>query len=161
MSIPHVSKSLTRSAAVETTTEGKPVRLKLRRVTSFCATSIAGFAKRSLDPDCSRRQRWPSVFRQRRRRRVRAPSRQDRVRTKSGSDAGLQMGQHRAWQHQGRHHRDLPRHQQQACPTLPRRIRIPLQPKIRSGRHDPRLTWAAVRTTPMPYRLLKLAEVCA
>jgi hypothetical protein len=28
-----------------------PVRLKLRRVTSFCATSIAGFAKRSLDPD--------------------------------------------------------------------------------------------------------------
>src|SRR5580700_11574855 len=36
-------------AAVETTPEGKPVRLKLRRVTSFCATSIAGFAKRSLD----------------------------------------------------------------------------------------------------------------
>ena len=34
-------------AAVETTTEGKPVRLKLRRVT------IAGFAKRSLDPNCS------------------------------------------------------------------------------------------------------------
>jgi ISXO2-like transposase domain len=25
----------------------------------------------------------------------------------------------------------------------------------------PRLTWAAVRTTPMPYRLLKLVEVCA
>ena len=36
-------------AAVETTPEGKPVRLKLRRVTSFCATSIAGFAKRSID----------------------------------------------------------------------------------------------------------------
>jgi hypothetical protein len=32
---------------------GKPVRLKLRRVTSFCAISIAGFAKRSLDPNCS------------------------------------------------------------------------------------------------------------
>jgi len=40
-------------AAVETTAEGKPVRLKLRRVTSFCAASIAGFAKRSLDPDCA------------------------------------------------------------------------------------------------------------
>ena len=39
--------------AVETTTEGKPVRLKLRRVTSFCATAIASFAKRSLDPTCS------------------------------------------------------------------------------------------------------------
>jgi hypothetical protein len=40
-------------AAVETTAAGKPVRLKLRRVTSFCAASIAGFAKRSLDPSCS------------------------------------------------------------------------------------------------------------
>ena len=39
--------------AVETTAEGKPVRLKLRRVTSFCATAIASFAKRSLDPTCS------------------------------------------------------------------------------------------------------------
>src|SRR6185369_1179365 len=39
-------------AAVETTPEGKPVRLKLRRVTSFCATSISIFAKRSLDPTC-------------------------------------------------------------------------------------------------------------
>jgi len=35
-------------AAVETTAEGKLVRQKLRQVTSFCATSIAGFAKRSL-----------------------------------------------------------------------------------------------------------------
>src|SRR3954451_2849421 len=40
-------------AAVETTVDGKPVRLKLRRVTSFCAASIAGFAKRSLDPGCA------------------------------------------------------------------------------------------------------------
>src|SRR6476620_829938 len=39
--------------AVETTSEGKPVRLKLRRVTSFCAASISQFAKRSLDPNCS------------------------------------------------------------------------------------------------------------
>jgi len=39
-------------AAVETTPEGKPVRLKLRRVTSFCNHAISGFAKRSLDPNC-------------------------------------------------------------------------------------------------------------
>ena len=32
----------------------------------------------------------------------------------------------RTWQHQGRHHRNLPRHQQQACPALPRRIRTPV-----------------------------------
>jgi coenzyme F420-reducing hydrogenase gamma subunit len=40
-------------AAVETTPEGKPVRLKLRRVTSFCNRALAGFAKRSLDPSCN------------------------------------------------------------------------------------------------------------
>ena len=40
-------------AAVETTPEGKPVRLKLRRVTSFRNLAIAGFAKRSLDPTCA------------------------------------------------------------------------------------------------------------
>src|SRR3954447_5664457 len=33
-------------AAVETTPEGKPVRLKLRRVASFCNHAIAMFAKR-------------------------------------------------------------------------------------------------------------------
>src|SRR4051812_48144408 len=38
--------------AVATTPEGKPVRLKLRRVASFCNHAISGFAKRSLDPNC-------------------------------------------------------------------------------------------------------------
>ena len=124
-------------AAVETTTEGKPVRLKLRRVTSFCACLDRGVRQAQPRSRLLRRQRRPSVFHQRRRRRLRAPGRQDRVRTKGGSHACLQMGQHRPRQHQGRHHWNLPRHQQQACPTLPRRIRIPLQPTIRSGRHDP------------------------
>src|SRR5277367_6091780 len=40
-------------AAVETTPEGKPVRLKMRRVTSFCGHEISIFAKRSLDPNCA------------------------------------------------------------------------------------------------------------
>src|SRR4051795_5664077 len=39
-------------AAVETTPEGKPVRLKLRRVGSFCRRAVEGFAKRSLDLTC-------------------------------------------------------------------------------------------------------------
>jgi len=46
-------------AAVETTPEGKPVRLKLGRVTSFCSASISGFAKRSLDPGLTLRV-WPA-----------------------------------------------------------------------------------------------------
>ena len=111
-------------AAVETTTEGKPVRLKLRRVTKLLRKLDRRVRQAQPRSKLLRRQRWPSVFRQRRRRRVRAPGCQDGVRTKSGSDASLQMGQHRARQHQGRHHRDLPCHQQQACPALPRRIRI-------------------------------------
>jgi ribosomal protein L37AE/L43A len=41
------------AAAVETTGDGKPVRIKLRRVTSFCTHSIASFAKTSLAPDCT------------------------------------------------------------------------------------------------------------
>ena len=124
-------------AAVETTTEGKPVRLKLRRVTNFCASSIAGFAKRSLDPNCSvvsdGLQCFASV--------AEAGCVHQVVKTGSGPKAAcmlsLQMGQHGSRQHQGCHHRNLPCHQQQACPALPRRIRIPLQPTIRSGRHDP------------------------
>jgi ribosomal protein L37AE/L43A len=39
-------------AAVETTPEGKPVRLQPRRVASFCNHAISIFAKRSLDPAC-------------------------------------------------------------------------------------------------------------
>jgi ribosomal protein L37AE/L43A len=40
-------------AAVETTSDVKPVRLKLRRITSFCLHSISSFATTSLDPDCT------------------------------------------------------------------------------------------------------------
>ena len=44
--------NLSAIAAGETTPEGKPVRLKLRRVTSFCNRGLSSFAKRSLDPAC-------------------------------------------------------------------------------------------------------------
>ena len=40
-------------AAVETTADGKPVRLKLRRVAGFTGQAIARFALRSLDPSCA------------------------------------------------------------------------------------------------------------
>ena len=62
----------------------------------------------------------------------------------------FKWGQHHPRQHPERHHWYLPRHPRQACTPLPRRIRVPLQPPIRSR--------LAVRTPPMPYRLLKLAE---
>ena len=98
-------------AAVETTTEGKPVRLKLRRVHQLLRK--LDLRVRQVQPRSKLlcRQRWPSVFHQRCRRRLRAPGRQDRVRAKGGSHASLQMGQHRPRQHQGRHHWNLPCHQ--------------------------------------------------
>ena len=99
-------------AAVETTAEGRPVRQPQPGSGLRC------------------RQRRPSVFHQRHPCRVHASGRHDRVRTEGGTHAGVQMGQHRTRQHQGRHHRNLPRHQQQACPALPRRIRIPVQSTI-------------------------------
>src|SRR5271166_5432693 len=40
-------------AAVETTEDGKPVRLKLRRVAGFSGAAIEDFAERSLAPDCA------------------------------------------------------------------------------------------------------------
>jgi transposase-like protein len=40
-------------ATVETTAEGRPVRLKLRRVRGFRRTEIEAFAKRSLDAGCT------------------------------------------------------------------------------------------------------------
>ena len=39
-------------AAAETTPDGKPSRLKLRRVGSFCSRRIEAFARASLDPAC-------------------------------------------------------------------------------------------------------------
>jgi hypothetical protein len=39
-------------AAVETSPDGKPVQIKLRRVASFCKHAIGTFARRSLDPTC-------------------------------------------------------------------------------------------------------------
>jgi hypothetical protein len=65
-----------------------------------------------------------------------APTRSSRpaqVRAQGGTHAGLQMGQYGARQHQRRHYGNLTRDQRQARPALPRRIRIPLQPTLRSG----------------------------
>src|SRR5512133_2538489 len=118
-------------AAVETTPEGKPVRLKLRRVTSFCNRAISGFAKRGLDPNCEVVSDGLACFN--------AMSdvgcTHQVVKTGSGPTARVQVGQHRARQHQGGHRRDLPSHPREARATLPRGVRIPLQQALRSRGH--------------------------
>ena len=148
-------------AAVETTAEGKagspeaaPCHQLLRKLDRRV---------RQAQPRSKLlcRQRWPSVFHQRRRRRVCAPSRQDRVRTKSGSDASLQwvntaLGNIKAaitGTYRAINSKHVPRYLAEFEYRFNRRYDLAAM--------IPRLTWAAVRTIPMPYRLLKLAEVHA
>ena len=147
-------------AAVETTPEGKPVRLKLRRVTSFCGRAISGFAKSSLDPDCEVVSDGLACFG----RVTDAGCTHQVITTGSGARAArtpafkwvnTALGNIKA-----------------ALTGTYRAIRAKHVPRYLAEfeyrfnrRYDlaamiPRLCWAAVHAPPMPYRLLKLAEVC-
>ena len=75
-------------AAVETTPEGKPVRLKLRRVTSFCQPRFRGLRNAAL----IRTARWSAMawrVSARRRGGVRASGHQNRFRPSRGPDAAF------------------------------------------------------------------------
>lgn len=122
-------------AAVETTPEGKPVRLKLRRVTSFCSRALEGFARRSLDPACEVVSDGLGCFAAVHQSRVPAYGHQDRLGRTGGTHAGLQVGQHRTRQHEGRNHRHLSLDRTEARAALPRRVRVSVQPPLRSRRH--------------------------
>ena len=145
----------------ETTPEGQPVRLKLRRVNGFRRKEVEEAARRSLDPPSTVVSDGLACFRGV----ADAGCTHQPIRTGSephgGADTRLQVGQHRARQHQDRHHRHLPGHPPETHPSLPGRIRLPLQSALDLAAMMPRLGWAAVRTPPMPYRLLKLAEAHA
>jgi DDE_Tnp_1-associated/ISXO2-like transposase domain len=87
-------------AAVETTPENQPVRLKLRRVNGFQRKDVEKLARRSLDPTSSGMHALADPHRIRR--------------SQGGADTRLQAGQHRARQHQDRHHRHLSGHPPEA-----------------------------------------------
>jgi ribosomal protein L37AE/L43A len=148
-------------AAVETTPEGKPVRLKLRRVTGFCSRAISGFAKRGLDPDCRVVSDGLACFAAV----AEAGCRHEAIKTGSGAAAArtpafkwvnTALGNIKAaiagtYRSISRKH--VPRYLAEFEYRFNRRYDLAAM--------LPRLTWAAVRTPPMPYRLLKLAEVSA
>jgi len=146
-------------AAVETTPEGKPVRLKLHRVASFCTHSISMFAKRSLDPACEVVSDGLACFGGV----ADAGCTHQVVKTGSGAAAARTptfkwvntalgnikaaiVGTYRAIEQ-----KHVPRYLAEFEYRFNRRYDL--------GAMMPRLTWAGVRTTPMPYRLLKLADV--
>ena len=145
-------------AAVEQMPQGKPVRPKLGQVTSFCETSVAGFAKHSLDPDCTvvsdGLQCFGSV--------TDAGCDHQAIKTGSGSAAARTLafrwvntalgntkaaitGTYRAISS-----RYVPRYLAEFDHRFNQRYDL--------AATIPRLCWAGVRTASMPYQLLKLAE---
>ncbi len=148
-------------AAVETTEEGKPIRLKLRRVGGFCGRAISGFAKRSLDPGCEVVSDGLACFAAV----AEAGCRHEVIKTGSGAAAArtpafkwvnTALGNIKAaitgtYRSISRKH--VPRYLAEFEYRFNRRYDLAAM--------MPRLGWAALRTPPMPYRLLKLAEVPA
>jgi transposase-like protein len=146
-------------AAVETTPEGKPVRMKLGRVAGFTGKAISAFARRNLNPGCTvvsdglqcfggvneagcaheviKTGSGPAS--------VRVPAFKW-VNTALGNIKAAITGTYRsiASEH-------VPRYLAEFEYRFNRRYDLTAM--------LPRLCWAGVRTPPMPYRLLKLAEV--
>jgi transposase-like protein len=148
-------------AAVETTPEGKPVRLKMRRVTSFCGHEISIFAKRSLDPNCAVVSDGLQCFG-----RVKDAGCSHQV-IITGSGPGSVRGPAFKWvntalgniksaivgTYRSISSKHVPRYLAEFEYRFNRRYDLAAM--------IPRLTWAGVRTPPMPYHVLKLAEVHA
>jgi transposase-like protein len=148
-------------AAVETTPEGKPVRLKLRRVTSFCRRAVEGFARRSLDATCEVVSDGLGCFAAV----TKAGCQHTVIKTGSGARAArtpafkwvnTALGNIKA-AITGTYRSIAPKHVPRYLAEFEYRF---------NRRYDlaamlPRLATAALQTPPMPYRLLKLAEVAA
>ena len=148
-------------AAVETTPDGKPVRLKLRRVNGFRRSEIASLATRMFDPKCTVVSDGLACFTGV----VDAGCTHQPIITGSGRKAALTP----AFKWVNTALANI----KNAITATYRAIRDRHVPRYLAEfeyrfnrRYDlaammPRLGYAAIRTPPMPYRLLKLAELHA
>ena len=146
-------------AAVETTPDGKPFRLKLRRVAGFTGQAISRFALRSLGSSCTVVSDGLACFGHVTDAEcehqviltgggapaVRTPAFKW-VNTALGNIKSAIVGTYRAVSS-----KHVPRYLAEFEYRFNRRYDL--------ASMIPRLGWAAVRTPPMPYRFLKLAEV--
>ena len=144
--------------AVETTEDGKPVRLKLRRVAGFSGAAIEDFAERSLAPDCAVVSDGLACFASV----TKAGCTHTVIKTGSGA-AGVRTPAFK-WvntalgniksaitgTYRSISSKHVPRYLAEYQYRFNRRYDLAAM--------IPRLTWAGVRTLPMPYTLLKLAE---
>ena len=148
-------------AAVETTPEGQPVRLKLRRVNGFRRKEVEKLARRSLDPPSTVVSDGLGCFRGV----ADAGCTHQPIRTGSGRKAVLTpafkwvntaLGNIKTAitaTYRAIRQKHIPRYLAEFAYRFNRRYDLAAM--------MPRLGWAAVRTPPMPYRLLKLAEAHA
>lgn len=148
-------------AAVATTADGKPVSLKLGRVAGFSSTALSDFAKRHLDSACQVVSDGLACFA----RVTDAGCTHQVIKTGGGSAAArtpgfkwvnTALGNIKAsivGTYRSINTKHVPRYLAEFQYRFNRRYDLAAM--------LPRLCWAGVRTTPMPYRLLKLAEVYA
>jgi hypothetical protein len=123
-------------AAVETTPQGQPMRLKLRRVRGFRCSEITALARHNFNPTSTVVTDGLRCFTGVGKARLRSSADHHPIWPPRCPDARVQVGQDHPCKHQKRDHWHLPCHPLQACAPLPRRIRIPVQPALRSRRHD-------------------------
>lgn len=148
-------------AAVETTPEGKPVRMKLSRVAGFSGKAIATFARRNLEPSCEVVSDGLHCFASV----TEAGCAHQAIKTGSGATSvrlpafkwvNTALGNIKAaitGTYRSINTKHVPRYLAEFEYRFNRRYDLAAM--------VPRLCWASVRTPPMPYRLLKLAEVYA
>ena len=148
-------------AAVETTAEGKPVRLKLHRVAGFASRAVSGFAKRHFAPASEVVSDGLACFGAV----TEAGCKHTVIKTGSGAAAArtpafkwvnTALGNIKA-AIVGTYRAIEPKHVPRYLAEFEYRF---------NRRYDlaamlPRLIWASTHTPPMPYRLLKLPEIAA
>ena len=124
-------------AAVSTSPEGRPRKLKLAPVKGFRKREIARGAKHWLGPRRGGCDGRSGLLERTRRGRLQPPGNPHRLWTQGGPRGVIQMGEHDARQHQERDHRDLSQARPRPCRTLSRQLRLALQPALSTPDNDP------------------------
>ena len=124
-------------AAVSTSPEGRPRKLKLVPVKGFRKREIARGAKHLAGPRRGGCDGRLGLLERTRRDRLQPSGNPHRVGPTGGLHGAIQMGEHDARQHQVRDHRDLSQARPRSRRALPRQFRLALQPALSTRNHDP------------------------
>ena len=123
-------------AAVETTAERRPRRLRLTVVKGFRKKEIETLAKRDFAAGSNIVSDGLTCWTAVERGRLRSFPDDHRLGAASRQMGPFQMGQHHTGQHQDGARWHLPSRQREARPTLPRQLRLALQPPLPARQPD-------------------------